>query len=142
MPEISFYVLATTSEQERSLYACRLIEKAYRNGHICYVLTDTDEQAQALDDLLWTFRAGSFVPHQRYDGSLPGLERVILISPLDPPEMWRKTLVNLSSRMPADYERAERILEIVYDNEEVRGAGRHRYRQYRQAGIEITTHTI
>lgn len=142
MPEVSFYVLTSPSEQERYLFACRLIEKAYRNGHYCYVLTDTGEQAQNLDDLLWTFRAGSFIPHQCYDGSPPGIDKVILISPLDPPGGWRKTLVNLSLRCPPDFEQAERILEILYNDKDVRDSGRHRYRQYRQAGLEITTHTV
>ncbi|MGZ8187727.1 MAG: DNA polymerase III subunit chi [Methylosarcina sp.] len=142
MPEVSFYILASSSEQERYLFACRLIEKAYRSGYFCYVLTDTDEQAQPLDDLLWTFRAGSFVPHQRFDGSPPGIDKVILISSLDPPQAWRQTLVNLSSRCPPGFEQTERILEIVYNKEDVLEAGRRRYRQYRQAGIEIATHNF
>ena len=75
MPEISFYVLPTESTQERQLFACKLVEKAYRSGVFSYVLTDSLEQSQQLDDLLWTFRAGSFIPHQIYTDQLPDSER-------------------------------------------------------------------
>jgi DNA polymerase-3 subunit chi len=140
--EVSFYILPSESLQERYLFACKLIEKAYRSGHFCYVLTDSAEQSQHIDDLLWTFRAGSFVPHQLYTGEIPNIEQVILIGSLDAPEHWQKTLINLSSQCPHAFELAERIIEILYDSEETKEAGRNRYRQYQQAGIEIATHKM
>jgi DNA polymerase III subunit chi len=141
-PEISFYVLPTESTQERNQFACKLIEKAYRSGVFVYVLTDSQEQSQQIDDLLWTFRAGSFIPHQIYTGELPAIESVILIGSSSPPELWRKTLINLSSQCPQDFQQAERILEILDNSEETKAFGRQRYRQYQQAGIEITTHKM
>jgi DNA polymerase III subunit chi len=142
VPEISFYVLPTESSQERHLFACKLIEKAYRSGVFAYVLTDSLEQSQVIDDLLWTFRAGSFIPHQIYSGELPGDENVVLISSSNPPEPWQKTIINLSSQCPQDFQRIERILEILDNSEETKTVGRNRYRQYQQAGIKITTHKM
>ncbi|WP_411726430.1 DNA polymerase III subunit chi [Methyloglobulus sp.] len=142
MPEISFYVLPTESTQERYLFACKLIEKAYRSGSFAYVLTDSLEQSQLIDDLLWTFRAGSFIPHQVYTGDLPTIENVVLIGLSNPPERWQKTVINLSSQCPQDFQQAERILEILDNSEETKTWGRNRYRQYQQAGIEIATHKM
>ncbi len=142
MPEISFYVLATESTQERYQFACKLIEKAYRSGVFAYVLTDSSEQSQLIDDLLWTFRAGSFIPHQVYAGELPAIENTVLIGSNAPPESWQKTIINLSSQCPQDFQQAQRILEILDDHETTKAAGRNRYRQYQQAGIEVTTHKI
>lgn len=142
MPEVGFYVLTTESSAERYLFACKLIEKGYRNGVFPYVLTDSPEQSQQLDDLLWTFRQGSFVPHQLYQGELPEFKPVILIGSGEPPEGWRETIVNLSSACPKDFNKAGRILEILDNNEETKAQGRNRYRQYQQAGIEIVTHKI
>jgi DNA polymerase III subunit chi len=142
MPEVNFYVLATQSSQERVLFACKLIEKAYRSGVFVYVLTDSVEQSQLIDDLLWTFRAGSFIPHQIYTGELPTLENVVLVGSSHPPERWRKTVVNLSSLCPQDFQQAERILEILDNNEETKTWGRNRFRLYQQAGIEVTTHKM
>ncbi len=142
MPEITFYVLPTDSTQERQLFACKLIEKAYRSEHFAYVLTDSSEQNQQLDNLLWTFRAGSFVPHQIFTGELPVIENTILIGNDYPPENWRKTLINLSSQIPQNFQEADRILEILDNSEETKAWGRQRYKQYQQSGIEITTHKM
>ncbi|MEZ5578324.1 MAG: DNA polymerase III subunit chi [Candidatus Competibacteraceae bacterium] len=46
--------------------ACRLADKAYGLGHTVYLFTASEARAAALDDLLWTFRQDSFVPHERY----------------------------------------------------------------------------
>lgn len=142
MPEISFYVLPTESSQERHLFACKLIEKAYRSGSFAYVLTDSLEQSQLIDNLLWTFRAGSFIPHQIYMGEMPTIEDVVLIGSSNPPEHWQNTVINLSSQCPQGFQNAERILEILDNSEETKTIGRNRYRQYQQAGIEIATHKM
>ncbi|MBL6985490.1 MAG: DNA polymerase III subunit chi [Methylobacter sp.] len=140
MAEVSFYILPTESLEDRYLFACKLIEKAYRSGSYCYVLTDSAEQSQLIDDLLWTFRAGSFIPHQIYTGEPPSSEKVILIGSLDAPEHWQKVLFNLSSRFPDLGSKTERILEILDNSETTKEAGRKRYRQYQQSGMTITTH--
>lgn len=142
MPEVTFYLLQSQSINDRYLFACKLIEKAYRSGHFCYVLTDSDEQSQIMDDLLWTFRAGSFIPHQQYTGEIPAVEKVILIGSLNAPQNWQKTLINLSSKYPQNFKLAERILEILDDSEETKEAGRNRYRRYQQAGAALATHKI
>ena len=142
MPEINFYVLPTESTQERNLFACKLIEKAYRSGAFAYVLTDSVGQSQLIDDLVWTFRAGSFIPHQVYTGELPRIENVVLIGSSKPPEHWQQTIINLSSQCPQDFQQAERILEILDNGEETKALGRNRYRQYQLAGIEIVTHKM
>ena len=142
MAEVSFYILPSESLQERYLFACKLIEKAYRSGSVCYVLTDSMEQSRQMDDLLWTFRPGSFIPHQIYTGEPPGIERVILIGSMNAPENWQKTLFNLSSHYPNPGPQTERILEILDNSETTKEAGRSRYRQYQQSGINITTHKM
>jgi len=153
MPEVSFYILSSVglsdqSAQERYLFACKLIEKIYRSGHFCYVLTDSSEQSRMMDDLLWSFRPGSFIPHRLYKGDTDTVpaddweRNVILIGSLIAPAYWRKTIVNLSSQCPEDFELSGRILEILDNNEESKQHGRNRYRRYQQAGINISTHKI
>jgi DNA polymerase III subunit chi len=142
VPEISFYVLPTESCQERYLLACKLIEKAYRNEFLTYVLTDSTEQSQLIDDLLWTFRAGSFIPHQIDKGELPELENVVLIGSDPSPEKGYKTLINLSTRIPDGFTKAERVLELIDDSEESKALGRDRYRHYQQTEMEISIHKM
>jgi DNA polymerase-3 subunit chi len=137
MADITFYILPTQSQQERYLFACKLIEKAYRSGCFCYVLTDSAGQSQQLDNLLWTFRAGSFIPHQLYIGDIPATEQV-LIGSLPAPAQWQKTVINLSSQCA----NAERVLEILDNSEATKAVGRERYRHYQQAGHKLTTHKM
>jgi DNA polymerase-3 subunit chi len=137
MAEISFYILPTQSQHERLLFACKLIEKVYRSGCFCYVLTDTAGQSQQIDNLLWTFRAGSFIPHQLYTGDIPATEQV-LIGSLPAPAQWQKTVINLSSQCA----NAERVLEILDNSEATKAVGRERYRHYKEAGHNLTTHKM
>ncbi|GAB4270363.1 MAG: DNA polymerase III subunit chi [Methylomicrobium sp.] len=142
MPDIGFYVLASRSERERLLFVCKLAEKAYRSGSYSYILTESPRQSAALDDLLWTFRPGSFVPHQIYDGDAPENDKILLIGNRDAPARWRHVLINLSPKGPDDYAGFDRILEILDDSEETKTPGRIRYQQYRQSGFSVATHKI
>ena len=142
MVEVSFYVLSTESPAERYQFACKLIEKAYRTGVFPYVLTDNLEQSQLIDDLLWTFRPSSFIPHQVYTDKLPAVDSVVLIGSVNPPESWLKTIINISSQCPKEFQKSERLLEILDSSEETKNSGRQRYRQYQLTGVEITTHKM
>jgi DNA polymerase-3 subunit chi len=142
MPEVSFYVLPSESETARYLFLCKLVEKAYRERHRVYILSASIEQARQLDDLLWTFRAGSFVPHQLYSGTLPAVENPVVIGTLQTPDGWRQTLINLAADIPETPDAYERIIEILDSSETCRQAGRKRYRQYQLLGLTTNTHTM
>ncbi len=142
MAEVSFYVLSSDSIAKRDEFACKLIEKAYRSECYCYVLTDNAEQSHKFDDLLWTFRASSFVPHQIDDGLLPEFKNQILIGSNGIPQDWQHTVVNLSTNCPEDFSKIVRILEILDNNETTKMSGRQRYSTYQKASIPITTHHI
>lgn len=139
-PEVVFYVLASGSQQERQDFACKLIEKLYRTDQFCYVLTDDAEQANDIDKTLWTFRAGSFVPHQLHQGTVPEYKNTILIGGSEIPPAWQKVIVNLSTHFPPAIAPTERIVEILDNSETSKRAGRQRYRHYLEAGLEIVTH--
>ncbi len=142
MAEVSFYILPSLSQQDRYLFACRLLEKAYKNKQFCYVVTNSQQQSQQLDNQLWTFKPGSFIPHQILENNLPEFEQSILIGTQAAPEQWQNIILNLSSNYPENTSQSKRILEILDNNKEIKHAGRDRYKQYQQAGHNITTHTM
>jgi DNA polymerase-3 subunit chi len=144
MTEISFYILASKSSEERYRFACRLIEKVYHSGQFCDVLLDNDEDCAFFDDLLWTFRAGSFIPHQRYDPLSPNthLNQVLLRTPASSPQEACTLLCNLSTQLPKEWQTATRILEILDNSESSKMAGRQRYTIYKQAQATLTTYKI
>ncbi len=60
---VDFYILKSAAAKPRLAFACRLIEKAYLRDMRVLVVNDTLTDAQAIDELLWTFGEHSFVPH-------------------------------------------------------------------------------
>jgi len=142
LPKVNFYILSSQSEQGRQQFACKLAEKAFRLGYKAYILTDTQQQAQSINKLLWTFRANSFVPHDIYQDDLPKLENAIIIGTHQPPEAWQHTIINLSSYCPDSINRSEQIFELLDNDETHKQAGRKRYRLYQQQGITPNTHKM
>jgi DNA polymerase-3 subunit chi len=140
MTRIDFYLLASSDPHSRRVTACRLIEKAFRQGHKIYLHTSFEDETKMLDDLLWTFRQGSFVPHELYPGA--SSEAPVVIGHGSPPEGMSDVLVNLGSEIPAGFERFARVAEFIDEDEAVKQAGRVRYKGYQAQGHEIQTHHL
>ncbi len=141
MPRVDFYVLLDQRANGRALLACRLVDKAYSLGHAVYVLAGSEAQAEALDDLLWTFRQDSFIPHERYP--LTGEENSpVLIGTVLPTEATAQVLINFTDRLPEGFERYERVVELVDQTPEVLTQSRERFKQYRERGCVPETHKL
>ena len=138
MTKVDFYIIGTgTSEQ----MACRLAEKAYGLGNRVYIHTETPQQAKHMDELLWTFRDGSFVPHEQYQpGS--GCESPIQIGHHDSPETDCDVLINLATEVPLFFSRFLRVAELIGPNSIAKTQGRERFRFYRDRGYPLDTHNI
>jgi DNA polymerase-3 subunit chi len=141
VPRIDFYVLPDQRDNGRALLACRLADKAYNLGHTVYLLVASEAQAAALDDLLWTFRQDSFIPHERYP--LAGEESSpVLVGAVLPAEFDAQVLINFTDRLPEGFERFERVVELVDSHPEVLAKSRERFRQYRERGLTPETHKL
>jgi DNA polymerase-3 subunit chi len=136
---IDFYILQTN--QNRELAACRLCEKAWQQGMQIYIHADSESQALQLDELLWTFRDGSFVPHCLTTDTAAAVTPVA-IGWSDAPQQQRQVLVNLAQTVPPFYTRFERLAEIVNQEESIKSAGRERFTFYRQQNHELHHHEI
>ena len=141
MTRIDFYVLPGAVVRERQSTACRLAEKAYRLGHRVYLQTSMSQDDATLDDLLWTFKQNSFVPHARWQGD-DDTGVPVLIGHETPPPACSDVLINRAESIPDAYERFARIVEIVDNDEACREAGRRRYRFYRDRGYVPMTHKL
>ncbi|HEX7029401.1 MAG TPA: DNA polymerase III subunit chi [Gammaproteobacteria bacterium] len=139
MTEIDFYVLADADESNRERLACRLAEKAFGLGHRIYLNARDAQQARALDDLLWTFRDGAFLPHALLadDATAP-----IVIGAGEEPAATPDLMINLAGTAPAFFTRFDRIAELVNEEPAVRDAGRERFRFYRDRGYSLRTHKL
>lgn len=142
MTRVDFYVLLVASLSARQILACRLAEKAYRLRHKILIRTESPVQNKTMDDLLWTFRAGSFVPHitakaYQTDSIVP-----VVLSDDESPDCFKEILINLSNDLPKAYTRFERVIELIDQSPDIRNAGRERYRRYKEQGLAVETHKI
>ena len=142
MARVDFYILAQPDERERQLLACKLAEKAWRLDHSVYIHTRDRADAEHLDDLLWTFRDGSFVPHglARSDD---GTElSPIVIGCEEQGVEGRDLLINLGDEIPTFAEGFPRVAELVTSDENCRSLSRKRFATYRDQGHELKTHKL
>ena len=138
MPKIDFYVINDKSHLD---WICRLTEKAYKNKHRIYIHTNNQNDAHQLDELLWTYREDSFLPHNLV-GEGPETAPPIQIGFKNKPENHRDILLNLNQIIPEFYTHFARVLEIVPCDAESQTISREHYRFYRAAGYDISTHKL
>ena len=139
--KIDFYVLENSTPSSCEQFACKLVEKIYHLNLRIYIHTDSIEHANKLDNLLWTYNQGSFLPHDIVAGSenckspiALGYD-VKLVCNYD-------VLLNLSKDVPIFYGQFDRIAEFVCADKANKSLARNRFRQYQQLGYEIDTHHI
>jgi len=141
MTRVDFYLLNDTAGNKQ-LLACRLADKAYRLGHRSYILAAEAAEAAALDELLWTFSAGSFVPHGVYQPAADAPPPPVLIGHAPPPAACHQLLINLHPQVPEFFSRFTRVAEIVGATEDEKTAARERFRFYRERGYPLETHSL
>lgn len=138
---VDFYLLQENQPQIGWLTACRLLEKAYLRKHRVFVLCNNQEDALLLDELLWTFKEDSFIPHN-LQGEGPEPPPAIQIGYEGKPQGFNDILLNMSSTIPAFHTQFRRIMEIVLNDDAAKEISRQHYREYRNQQFELHTHQI
>jgi len=140
---VDFYVLKSAAAKQRWAVACRLAEKAYLKDLSIVIVNDTLADAQALDDLLWTFNERSFVPHKVcMDGQSMDPATKVHLAVLPTALPTADLLVNLAAHLPAHWELYPRIAEIIDADEDRRRLGRERFKTYRDLKVTLETHQL
>ncbi len=143
MPQVDFHILRESTPGARLRLACRLAERAYRDGARVLVRLDAEAELTELDTLLWTFGDGTFVPHDRLaaDGAPDRQEAPVALTAGALPQSlsaW-PMLIDLALSQPPAVQSASaalpgHVIEIVDADETRRKLGRERFRAYRDAG--------
>jgi DNA polymerase-3 subunit chi len=112
MSRVDFYFISQPGLQARLLFACRLLEKAYQQEQPVYVHLESEEKARFFDQLLWTYRDDSFIPHHLVEEK-PSFNSPIQLGYQTEPATQAEILLSLGGEIPAFHERFKRILEIL-----------------------------
>ena len=141
MPRADFYLIDKDRFRAQPLLlVCELARKAYAASQPLLVLARDSAQAEALDDLLWSFDPDEYLPHQIAGMDEDDDEAPILIATPDMDVPARPLLLNLRDDPPAG--RFERVLEVVPADAEARGPLRERWKHYQSLGFEVNKHDM
>ncbi len=143
MARADFYLIAKPRFRAEPLrLVCELARRAYESGQPTLVLVRDAEQAEELDDLMWSFDADAYLPHQ-----IAGMAEIeddavtpILIVPPEIDAPTRALVINLrDAPVTGDF---ARVLEVVPADANAREPLRARWRAYQQRGLELAKHDM
>ena len=136
MTEITF-VEVNASRIE--LRACEIAGENHARGRRVQILAVDQEQAERLDDLLWTFKPESFIPHGLWVGSPDEPEQPVVITTkrdavegMDCLLMMGYSEVDLVSRF------SHAVHLVVPDNQERLESSRRYWTLLKDAGFSLT----
>jgi DNA polymerase-3 subunit chi len=140
--QVDFYLLENP-EQSVAGFCCKLVEKAYHQGHDIFIQVEADEALHHLDDLLWTFRQDSFLPHAIPTDDEPIRKHSpIRLGHCGENNGKKDVLINLSGTPSAEISKYQRIAEIVSAEETDKAIARNKFKSYQAQGIRPTHHKI
>lgn len=135
MPRADFYLIDKPRFREQPLLlVCELARKAFASQQPTLILARDFAQAEALDELLWSFDEDVYIPHQLAGDDDDGQTAVLIVPPgVDAPP--RPLIVNLREACPQHY--GERVLEVVAADPAERDGSRIRWREYQRLGFQV-----
>ncbi len=138
MSEVDFYVVNEGARTSGLGALCQLVAQLWSGKQSVYVHTDSAEQAQRLDEMLWTYQDIGFVPHTLASDPLAAETPVVLGYGTEA-TVAADVLLNLAHPAPVFGERYARVAEFVDIDAEKRRLSRERFRAYRDRGLNVNT---
>ncbi|GMU42426.1 MAG: DNA polymerase III subunit chi [Xanthomonadales bacterium] len=130
-----FYLIAKPRFREQPLLlVCELAKRAYAAQLPTLILARSLEEAEVLDDLLWSFETDAFIPHQ-IAGDEDDEVSAILITPPGAQVTDRPLAINL--REDCAEGSFETVKEVVAADPAEREGSRRRWAEYRRRGYEV-----
>jgi len=133
--EVSFYHLERQTLEEA---LPRLLTRVLEAGHKALVLADTDERVRHLNDRLWTFDPGSFLPHGMANDDYAAQQPILLTTDEANPS-GADILVVVDGGVPQTIGQYSRCLDLFNGlSDAAVAAARQRWKTYREKGYDVT----
>lgn len=155
MLQVDFYILADNSQKNIEQLCCQLCEKALLNNMTVLIYTQSDEQAEKLDNLLWSFKPVSFIVHKNLLGQLNKEDTssdtltidniiypVLITNKINPEQSQNDLLINLNTSPPPGHLQFKRIAELVDKNPQAKENARNSYRFYQQQDYQLKKYNL
>ena len=141
MPRADFYLIDKPRFREQPLLlVCELAKRGYAANLSILVLARDTAQAEAIDDLMWSFDPDEYLPHQIAGMDEGDDDTPILIATPDMDIPARPMLINLRDGAPNGS--FDRVLEVVPADPAARAPLRERWKHYQSLGFEVNKHDM
>jgi DNA polymerase III subunit chi len=139
MTEIAFHVNAP----DKLDYACRLLRATQKKSAKVLVLGQMDA-LKSLSAKLWAMSPTEFLPHCLADATAEVIAHspVVLSADLPKNAADSQVLLNLGAVLPAGFERFERLIELVGQDEADLQAARTRWKHYKDRGYALSRYDV
>lgn len=132
--KVDFYVYELSDYQFYQRLVCNLVEDAYNQENNILLLCENEESCETLDELLWTFKDVSFIPHEKK------LNNKILTQHINLTKKKRSLiLMNLTYSFPDSLETHDRVIEMSGYDEDSRQKARLNFKRYKTMNFEINS---
>ena len=139
MTLVGFYVVQTSDPGQRLRVAARLVDKAFQRGHRVFINATDEAQASELNELLWSFRPASFLPHGLHEQEH---SETIAIGWGQEPNNHNDLLINLQLEIPSFFSRFARVAEVVTQEPDSLAALRKSWTFYKERGYQLEKHDL
>tara|TARA_B000000475_G_C15963941_1_gene434154 strand:+ start:279 stop:710 length:432 start_codon:yes stop_codon:yes gene_type:complete len=142
MREVDFYILSKDDVESTMVFVCKLSEKAYKMKKSINILTPNHSFSEKLSELLWGFKKESFLPNTIKISKEKELSNSISITHNGDLLNDSDVLINLSDQDLDNYKSANRLIEIIPNNEELKKQARIKYKEYKESNYDVRSHNI
>jgi DNA polymerase III subunit chi len=134
MTQVEFHQLDDADAYGRDRYGCLLAHQCYQRGQRVHIQARDAGHARLLDQLLWSFRDNSFLPHAACDAPA---DAPVTIGHAGQSPRCDDVMINLDDQVPEFFSCFQQIYEIVIDEPGARQVARDHYRFYRDRGLPL-----
>jgi len=135
MAVINFYHL---TDQDINRAAARLLEKVITSGQRAVVLCANDQHCQIINEYLWTFSPGSFLPHGMTPDPHSAHQPIWVTSKIENPNQ-ADIVVTLQIDHAVDMTSFNKCLDLFDGLESsTLELARNRWKAYKNSGNELT----
>ena len=132
--KVDFYVYELSDYQFYQRLVCNLVEEAYNQENNILLLCENEESCETFDELLWTFKDVSFIPHEKKLTNKILTQHINLTKKKHP-----SILMNLTYSFPDSFETHDRVIEMSGYDEESRQKARLNFKRYKTMNFEINS---
>jgi len=131
-------IFIETSASRMEIRACEIVEENYARGRRLQIITLDQDQAERLDDLLWTFKPDSFIPHGLWVASPDETTQPVVITSTKEP------VAGMDSLLMMGYGEVDLVSQfshafhfVVVDNQERLDSSRGYWTLLKDAGFSL-----